>query len=156
MDSHDIWEEMADRHSCMLIDRDGARLRARPMAQVAREEDHAIWFVTDARAAKDEEIRADPQVCVAFADPGDHFYLSVSGTAEIVRDPAKLKQIWTNAMEAYFPGGPEDPNAVLLCVRPEQAEFWQGDSTLMTGVKMAAAIIGEKRAELGAHAKMPL
>ncbi|MFG1461522.1 pyridoxamine 5'-phosphate oxidase family protein [Xanthobacter sp. DSM 24535] len=156
MDSHEIWEEMAGRHSCMLIDRDGPRLRARPMAPVAREDDHAIWFVTDARASKDDEISRDPQVCVAFADTSDRFYLSVSGAAEVVRDPAKLKEIWSNAMEAYFPGGPDDPNAILLRVLPEQAEYWQGESTLMTGVKMATAIIKEKRADLGENAKVRL
>ncbi|GGF64471.1 general stress protein [Azorhizobium oxalatiphilum] len=156
MSIHDIWQEMADRHACMLIDQDGGRLRARPMAPVAREEEGAIWFVTDVNAAKDDEIQANPQVCLAFSDEDDHFFLSVSGRAEVVRDIAKLKEIWTTPMEAYFPGGPNDPNALLLRVTPEQAECWQGDSTLVTGFKMAAAILGERKPDLGTHAKMRL
>lgn len=152
MDIQDIWEEMARRHSCMLIDRDGGRLRARPMAPVARPADGVVWFVTDARAAKDDEIERDPQVCLAFSD--GNFHLSVSGMAEAVHDTAKLKEIWTTAMEAYFPGGPEDPNALLLKVTPEQAECWKGDGALTTGLKMAAAILKEKRADLGENAKV--
>ncbi|MEP9377093.1 pyridoxamine 5'-phosphate oxidase family protein [Aquabacter sp. CN5-332] len=153
MDIQDIWEEMASRHSCMLIDMDGSRLRARPMAPVAKPADGAVWFVTDVHAAKDEEIERNPQVCLAFMDEGDRFYLSVSGAAQLVRDTAKLKEIWSTAMEAYFPAGPDDPNALLLKVTPEQAEVWQGDGTLTTGFKMASAILGEKRADLGQNAK---
>ena len=156
MDSNDIWDEMASRHACMLIDKDGGRLRARPMAPVARAEDHAIWFVTDVNGAKDDEIRANPQVCVTFADEDEHFYLSVSGTAAVVRDTAKLKEIWSAPMEAFFPGGPDDPSAILLRVTPDQAEFWKGDGTLKAGFKMAAAILGDKRADLGENAKLRL
>ncbi len=156
MDINDIWQEMRDRRSCMLIDRDGPRLRARPMAPVARQEDGAVWFVTDAHAAKDDEIRANPQVCLTFSDPGDHFYLSVSGHAEVIRDAAKLHEIWSPPMEAFFPGGPDDPNAVLLCVRPEQAECWKGEGTLVTGFKIAAAILGERRPQLGETAKVTM
>ncbi len=156
MDINDIWAEMADRHTCMLVDHDAGRLRARPMAPVARQEDDAIWFVTDVHGAKDDEIRANPQVCVVFSEPNQHFFLSVSGTADVVRDTAKLKQIWNPAMEAYFPGGPDDPNAILLRVRPEQAEAWQGDSTLVSGFKMAAAILGDRRPDLGENVKVKM
>ena len=153
MDIQDVWQEMARRHSCMLVDLDGGRLRARPMAPVAKPEDGAIWFVTDVTSSKDDEIERNPQVCLAFADDGDHFYLSVSGEAEVLRDTAKLKEIWSSAMEAYFPGGPEDPNAVLLKVTPVQAEMWQGDGTLTAGFKMASAILRQERADLGENAK---
>ncbi|TCT05920.1 pyridoxamine 5'-phosphate oxidase family protein [Aquabacter spiritensis] len=154
MDVQDIWHEMAARHACMLIDRDGGRLRARPMAPVAKPADGVVWFVTDVRSAKDDEIERDPQVCIAYAEPNDRFYLSVSGTAEVVRDVAKLKEIWSSAMEAFFPGGPEDPNARLIKVTPDQAEIWKGDNSLVTGVKMATAILQEKRADLGENAKL--
>ncbi|MGU3496796.1 pyridoxamine 5'-phosphate oxidase family protein [Xanthobacteraceae bacterium A53D] len=154
MDIKDVWKEMADRRACMLIDSDQGRLRARPMAPVVREDEGVVWFVTDANAAKDDEIRQEPQVCLAFADEGDHFYLSVSGHAEVIRDQAKLKEIWSTPMEAFFPGGPEDPNAILIRVTPEQAEIWKGDSTLVSGFKMAAAILQERRPDLGDHAKM--
>lgn len=153
MDIQDVWHEMARRHSCMLVDMDGGRLRARPMAPVAKPEDGAVWFVTDAASSKDDEIQRNPQVCLTFADEGDRFYLSVSGEAEVLRDREKLRQIWSSAMEAYFPNGPDDPDALLLKVTPVQAEMWQGDGTLTTGFKMASAILRQERADLGEHAK---
>jgi hypothetical protein len=39
--------------------------------------------------AKDEEIRAAPDVCLAFADTGSNTYLSITGRAEILHDVAK-------------------------------------------------------------------
>ncbi|BAF86297.1 pyridoxamine 5'-phosphate oxidase family protein [Azorhizobium caulinodans] len=156
MNVEDVWTAMEERHACMLVDRDGSRLRARPMAPVARRDDGVVWFVTDAHSAKDEEVSAHPEVCLSFSDEGDRFYLSVSGRAEVVRDVAKLKDIWSAPMEAYFPGGPEDPNAVLLRVVPEQAEIWQGDGLLTTGFKMASAILSDRRADLGENAKIEM
>ena len=156
MDAHDIWKKMADQRDCMLVDRDGERLRARPMAPVVDEAGRAIWFVTDRRSAKDDEIARAPQVCLAFVDRSDHFHLSVSGRAGIVEDRAKLKQIWSSYMEAFFPGGPEDPNAVLLKVEPEAAEYWDGKGDIASAFELATSIISERTPDLGDNAKLRL
>lgn len=156
MDAHDIWQKMAAQPDCMLIDQDHGLLRARPMAPVAMEEDHAVWFVTDLRDAKDNEIASAPDVCLAFKDGADHFYLSVSGEARMVDDRAKLRQIWTSDMEALYPGGPDDPNAGLMKVSPRRAEYWQRDNSILTGFKTAKAILAEERVELGENRKLAL
>lgn len=156
MNAHDIWQKMTDQSECMLIDRDGSYLRARPMAPVAREADRAIWFVTDLRDAKSGEIARAPQVCLTFEDTDDHFYLSVSGEAEMVEDPLKLKEIWTSDMEALYPGGPDDPHAGLLKVRPLRAEYWQRDGSLVKGFKTAKAILLEERVDLGENRKLAM
>ncbi|QRG06504.1 pyridoxamine 5'-phosphate oxidase family protein [Xanthobacter dioxanivorans] len=156
MEIHEIWKKMAQQRDCMFVDHDGPRLRARPMAPVVQQAERAIWFVTDRRGAKDDEIAREPHVCLTFVDHSDRFHLSVSGRAEVVRDTAKLKEIWTSYMEAFFPGGPDDPNAILVKVEPDQAEYWDGDGDIVSAFKLAAGILGERTPNLGDNQKVQL
>ena len=48
----------------------------------------------------------------------------MTGTAVVVEDDARLKELWTTFAEAWLPGGPEDPNAVLIKVDVDEAEYW--------------------------------
>ena len=36
----------------------------------------------------------------------------------------KLKELWSPAVEAWFPDGPEDPNVTLLKVDTISGEYW--------------------------------
>lgn len=150
-----VWDAVERHHVCMLVDKDGKGLRARPMAPYADRGEGTILFVTDARNAKDDEIRANPEVCLTFAD-GHKFFLSVSGRAEVVKDSAKLKQIWSTYMEAFFPDGPDSPNAILLRVRPTRAEFWESDGKIVSAVKALAAVVGQKRPHMGDNEKVAM
>jgi pyridoxamine 5'-phosphate oxidase like protein len=55
-----VWELMEKIGFAMLVSRDGNKLRARPMSAYLERECNAIYFLTDARHHKDEEIAANP------------------------------------------------------------------------------------------------
>jgi general stress protein 26 len=57
-----IWELMKKIGFAMLVTRDGDKLRARPMSAYLERENNAIYFLTDARHHKDEEIAANPSI----------------------------------------------------------------------------------------------
>ncbi|ESR23114.1 pyridoxamine 5'-phosphate oxidase family protein [Lutibaculum baratangense] len=149
-----VWEIMEKGHVCMLVTRDGGELRARPMGAMPRRDEHVVWFVTDIRAHKDEELRADPSACITFESGST--YLSVSGHAEVMRDEAKMKEIWSVAVDAWFPDGPEDPNAVLLKFTPHEAEYWEGPGRIVAGLKMAMASIRDTPPDLGENKKVSM
>jgi general stress protein 26 len=99
-----------------------------------------LWFITDQHGAKDEEIRAQPDVCLAFADIGSNTFLSLTGRAEMVRDNAKAKELWNNEAQAWWPKGPTDPDVRLLRVFPETAEYWDARGNSVTvALKLVAA-----------------
>jgi general stress protein 26 len=50
--------------------------------------------------------------------------VALTGTAVVVEDDVKLKELWNTFAEAWLPGGPEDPNAVLIKVDVEEGEYW--------------------------------
>ena len=74
--------------------------------------DGDLWFFADADSHKVHEIEAGSPANAAFAD--STAWVSVSGSAEVVRDLAKIKELWGPTAEAWFPDGPETPGVVLI------------------------------------------
>lgn len=152
-----VWDMIDDIGFAMLVTHDGAgdQLRARPMhAHAARDED-AIYFLTDIRAHKDDEIEINDNVCIAFADNGGHRYVSVSGTANVFDDRAKVHALWNPGNHAFWESK-DDPNIRILAVRPVIAEFWDSPGKIVTTVKMAAAALTGAKTDLGENRKVRL
>src|SRR5262249_52373052 len=100
---------MDDNAGCMGCTHARGRLRSRPMHAIPDAEEGCVYFLTDTRGAKEDEIAAAPDVCLAFADIGDNTYLSVTGRAEMIRDPARAEELWSREAQAWWPRGPSDP-----------------------------------------------
>lgn len=104
---------------------------ARPMATAQATFDGDLWFFTDIHSPKVDEIDRDPQVLLTFADESSQVYVSVSGRAEVVRDTAKAKELWSEAARVWFPKGPDDPSLGLVRVTVDVAEYWDSPSSAM-------------------------
>lgn len=90
-----------------------------------------VWFFTEADSPKIGEVRRNPKVNLAYASKDKNTYVSLSGTAKVNRDRGMIEALWNDAMKAFFPGGKDDPNLVLLEVSVRTAEYWDGPSTLI-------------------------
>jgi general stress protein 26 len=112
------------------IEEDGS-LHSRPMATQEAEHDGDLWFFTAAGSTKAGEIERDRRVNLSYADPDDQRYVSVSGTARLVRDQAKARELWNPLLKAWFPKGVDDPELALLRVQVEKAEYWDSPSSKM-------------------------
>jgi general stress protein 26 len=113
---------------CMLTTMDGGHLRSRPMSTQQVEADGTIWFFTSDKTHKIEEIEAEPQVNAGYSKPDDNIYVSVSGTAEVSRDRAKMEELWSPILKAWFPDGLDDTSLCLLKINIDQAEYWESPS----------------------------
>lgn len=137
-------------------ERDGT-LRSRPMGTQQVEFDGDLWFFTYADAAKVNEVQQDHHVNVSYAAPDDQRYVSVSGTANLVRDQQKMKELWNPIYKAWFPKGLDDPNIALLKVNVEQAEYWDSPSGFVVQtIGFVKAIATGERAEIGDNKKIDL
>lgn len=123
-------ELIKDIKFAMLVtaEADGT-LRSRPMATQAQEFNGDLWFFTKESAPKVDEVERDRHVNVAYAAPDKQVYVSVSGIAKVVRDRAKIEQLWTPELKAWFPEGKEDPDIALLHINATQAEYWDSTSS---------------------------
>jgi general stress protein 26 len=154
-DAGRVWELMKKIGFAMLVTRDGNKLRARPMSAHLERDKNAIYFLTDARRHKDEEIARDANVNLSFADPGSQKYLSLSGTAAISNDRARIKQLFTTPAKAWWDSA-EDPNIRVLKVMPDDAEYWDSPGSVISYVKMAAAAVSGTRPDLGDNRKVSM
>ncbi|MFD1332314.1 pyridoxamine 5'-phosphate oxidase family protein [Methylopila musalis] len=156
-DAARVWDLVDDIGVCMLTSKDGDALRARPMHAMPDRDEGAIAFFTDARAHKDDEIAAEPSVCLAFAKPNSNAYVSLSGEATVSSDRAEIERHWSEMAKTWFPDGPSDPNLRLLTVRPQSAEYWDGKSNpVVVAFEIAKARYNHERPDLGDNAKVSL
>ncbi len=103
--------------------------RSRPMATQQVEFDGDLWFFTSKNSPKVVEIKDESNVNVSFSNPDKDIYVSVSGTASVLVDKDKIKELWTPAYKAWFPDGVDDENIGLIKVHAEQAEYWDTPSS---------------------------
>lgn len=102
-------------------------LYSRPLStQCATFDGERVWFLTSARTPKVAEIERHPAVNVAYASSDANTYLSVAGQARVVRDRALVDRFWNDAMKAFFPGGKDDPDLVVIEVAVDTIEYWDG------------------------------
>ena len=140
------------------VDHDGS-LRSRPMATQKAKFDGTLWFFTHASSPKIDEVDQTHEVNLSYASPDDNTYVSVSGTAQLVRDAAKSKELWNPILKAWFPKGLDDPDQALLHVNVNKAEYWDSPSSTMVhiaGFVKAIATGKAYQSSPGEHAKLAL
>ena len=85
------------------INEEGA-LVSRPLAVQEVKDDGDMWFFTGLGTSQVAHVRADPRVNVSFGKNTE--WVSVAGTAQVVTDREKIREMWNQAVEAWFPDGP--------------------------------------------------
>ena len=86
---------------CMFITNNQSEQdHTRPMSTVDVEDNGTLWFYTDIRSIKVEEVAIDKQVHLTFAHPGKESYVDVQGTSSIVTDKALIKEKWSPVVNA--------------------------------------------------------
>ena len=158
-DFEKLREMIKDIDFCMLTTVDENNdLHSRPMS-LNGDVDHAgnLWFFTSASSHKVSEVNRTPKCNVSFAAPGDNRYVSITATAELVTDRAKIKELWKPILQAWFPEGSDDPDLALLRLQVEKAEYWDNPSSKVAQVvSFVSALVTGKSAEWGENKKLDL
>jgi general stress protein 26 len=124
-----IKQMLAEFTTAMLVTRgrDGG-LHARPLSVAGTREDGALYFSTAVESDKVREIEDDPNVNVALQSRSR--FVSLTGTASVVRDRILIDRLWSESWRTWFPQGKDDPSLCLLVVQPSEAAYWD-----MSGVR---------------------
>jgi general stress protein 26 len=135
---------------------DGAA-HTRPMMVHEVDDEGWLWFLTDRHSRKAWELIQNPQVTIAFQSAKGDRYVSVQGTAVVVRDDVKLEKMWKPSYRAWFPRGKQEAEIVLVAVRVARAEYWFVPQRRLARVALAAkAVLMGKRQEAGHHGVLDL
>ncbi|GAA5531827.1 pyridoxamine 5'-phosphate oxidase family protein [Deinococcus aluminii] len=138
------------KFAMLTVTTDQGHLKAHPMTTQQTEFDGDVWFIGGKDTEQVQCMRARPQVNVSYADPGKNNYVSVSGTAQLVEDRAKLEELWSDFYKAYFPQGIDDPSIQLIKISAQGAEYWEGSGKMKALFQMArAAVTGKPATDMG-------
>ena len=114
----------------MVTRRADGHMRARAMANQKRAGGADLWFVTREGSAKLDDLAHDPHVNLSYYRDSNREWVSVSGTAIVSRDRAKVRELYEPDWKMWFAeegdprhGTPEDPRMVLVGVTVHAAEF---------------------------------
>lgn len=144
-----LWDKIKDIKVSMLTTLDNENcLRSRPMYTQQTEFAGDIWFFTKEHSAKIHDVKKDKHVNLSYADIDTSTFVSVSGNAEIVYDKQKINEFWDPTLKAWFPQGKDDPELCLICVKVDQAEYWDTKTrtTIYLIGKALSTLPGEKYA----------
>ncbi len=87
-------------------------------------------------AGKDNRAAGGGKGMVQFVGKGHDFFACLAGTVSQDNDRAQIDKLWDNSVEAWFPGGKEDPNLALLRFDVDSAELWETDVAISGKLKM--------------------
>jgi len=121
-DRQKLVELMRDMPIAMLTTLGTTGPRSVPMARQEVDAGAELWFITARDTDHVRAVQQEPHVVLTFSSRDA--WVAATGQAEVVDDEDKLAELWNTFAEARRPGGPEDPQAGLLRVDIEPAEYW--------------------------------
>lgn len=155
---NDLYELIDDIEIALMTTRrpDG-RLVTRPMATQDQGPGGDLWFVTNIETDKVDELEFDPNVCIGYFDNSSKEWVSVSGTAEVCQDRARIRELYEEHWAAYFgdeggdrDGGPDDPRLALIFVDAVSVTYMKSQfSTPRVLFELAKGMVTGDKAELG-------
>lgn len=158
-DLEKLREMIKDIDFCMLTTMDEhGDPHSRPMSSNGDIDPNGdLWFFTAASSHKVNEVEATPRVNVSFADPDNQRYVSVTGTAHLVRDRQKIDELWRPEFKMWFPEGKDDPEVALLRVSLEKGEYWDSPSSMIGyAFRFVSSLVTGKEPEFGENRKVDL
>jgi general stress protein 26 len=118
----------------VMLQLDSSADSAAPMtAQLDRDAHHAIWFFT----SRDNHFAQMGPATATFASKGHEVFARFTGTLTEETDRSRLDKEWSSMVEAWFPGGKNDPNLLMLRMDLGPAAIWAGEVGALNTVKMA-------------------
>ncbi|GGF34065.1 pyridoxamine 5'-phosphate oxidase family protein [Subtercola lobariae] len=130
-------------------------LHSRPLGVQDEDFDGELWFFTQDPSEKTADIRDNAHVNVSL-ESGKGF-LSIAGTASVVKDAAKIDELWNTQTEAWFPEGREDPTVALIKVDATSAEYWvTNEPKVVTLFKVAKAAATGGQPDIGENHSVDL
>jgi general stress protein 26 len=159
VDTSKLWDMIKDIKYGMFTARHGnGHLHSRPMTTLngSRDRGAVLWFFMSRSSDPVADLVAAPEVNVAYADPGNDAYVSVSGKAGVIEDVGRKRELWSALAQAWYAGGPEDPDLALVAVAITHAEYWDMKTNKAEQLfKIArAALTGAPPTDLGEHGRV--
>jgi len=92
----------------------------------------AIWFFT----GRDHHLAPGGPATATFASKGHDLFARFAGTLTEEASRTRLEEEWSPAVDAWMPGGKDNPNLLMLRMDLGRAEIWNADLGFIDTTKM--------------------
>lgn len=136
--------------TAIVTTRSHSALVSRPLSLQKQDDfDGTLWFLIEDPSPKTEDVRAHSEVNVSVSDKKG--YLSLSGSASVERDQARIDSLWGPIAESFFNGKKQtDPAIALLKVDVDTAEYWDTDKpAIAQGFEFVKGLITKTEPDVG-------
>jgi len=108
------------------VDEDGYPC-LRPMYTMELAEDFTAYFATARDTVKARHIEANPRLSLSWssytADMTAWRHAEIKGKGTVTDDKELRHRLWMDQLSGYFPGGADDPNFIIIVVKPQELLF---------------------------------
>jgi general stress protein 26 len=129
---HKFWTTLADS-PFVFLQLDADPNSAVPMtAQLDTDANSAIWFFT----SRTGPFAPGGPATATFAGKGHDLFARFTGT--LIEEPsrARFEEEFSPAVAAWFPGGKDDPDLMMLRMDLGEAEIWNADMGFIDTTRM--------------------
>lgn len=129
----------------VMLGLEGTGAAPRPMtAQVEAGDQGPVWFFTARSTELGGALGAAVPAVFTFASKGHDLFATVQGHLSPETDRAMVDRLWSPFVAAWYEGGKDDPELLLLRFDPRHAEIWLNGNSLVAGLKMLLGVDPKK------------
>jgi general stress protein 26 len=151
-DREELYEMIEDIGTAMLVTETDNDLRSRPMSGKLYRDSGEIWFLTESRSGKVQEISEDKTSNLTYSCPEKETYISITGTSALSRNAEKIDDMWGPWAKAWLQCEKDDPKVAAIRFKPQIAEYWSSpSSSLVQAWKLAKANVTDEQPDMGTN-----
>ena len=111
---------IASAKTCALITMNDSVPMVRVMDPFPPENDFTVWFGTNPKSRKVNQIKKNPNVTLYYLEKDASGYVVIHGIAELVNDQEEKEKHWKEEWKAFYPD--KNESYLLIKVTPKSME----------------------------------
>lgn len=144
-----LWQQLADIHAGML-GIEGSSQHMQPMAHHIDRDTKTIWFFSKKTSDLVRSVGTGNRGHFCIVGKDHDYHACLSGTISQSTDRAKIDELWSPVVNAWFEGGKDDPDVVLLKMTLYDAAIWASSGNALTfGWEIAKANLTDADPDVG-------
>ncbi|WP_339764992.1 pyridoxamine 5'-phosphate oxidase family protein [uncultured Hoeflea sp.] len=146
-----LFDMLDDTHAVMIgLDKPGHSMQ--PMAPQVDEDRRSIWFYSKRDSELGGAIAKSPanRARICAISPDHDYHACISGTMSEEADRTLVDNFWSSVVAAWFEGGKDDANLILLRFDPAEADIWASSgSVIRFAWEVAKANLTDEQPDVG-------
>ncbi|CAN5764107.1 pyridoxamine 5'-phosphate oxidase family protein [soil metagenome] len=118
-----LWQQLGEAHAGML-GLEGSGQHLQPMAHFADKAGRRLWFLTKRDSDLFQSLEESARAHFVIISKAHDFHSCMTGPIHEEANGAFLDEIWNSHAAAWFEGGKDDPDLVMVALDLQHARIW--------------------------------